>query len=103
MTKEEFVALVADKGGMAKAEAGRAVEAYCGAVAAAMEKGEAVRLPGFGGFEVQQRGERQGRDLRTGEAITIAAAKVVKVSAGARLKDAVNGKVEGDAAGAEAA
>src|SRR4051812_10008723 len=68
LTKEEFVALVADKGGMAKAEAGRAVEAFCGAVAAAMEKGEAVRLPGFGGFELQERGERQGRNLRTGEA-----------------------------------
>ncbi len=102
MTKEEFVALVADKGGMAKAEAGRAVEAFCSAIAAAMGKGEAVRLPGFGGFEVQERGERQGRNLRTGEAITIAAAKVVKFSAGARLKDAVNGKAEGDV-GAEAA
>ena len=95
MTKEEFVALVADKGGMAKAEAGRAVEAFCGAVAAAMEKGEAVRLPGFGGFEVQERGERQGRNLRTGEAITIAASKTVKFSAGARMKEAVNGKAEG--------
>ena len=102
MTKEEFVALVADKGGMVKAEAGRAVEAFCGAVAAAMEKGEAVRLPGFGGFEVQERGERQGRNLRTGEAITIAASKAVKFSAGARLKDAVNGKT-GGSAGAEAA
>ena len=102
MTKEEFVALVADKGGMAKADAGRAVEAFCGAVAAAMEKGEAVKLPSFGGFEVQQRGERQGRNLRTGEAITIAASKAVKFSAGARLKEAVNGKAEA-AAGAEAA
>ena len=103
MTKKEFVALVADKGGMAKADAGRAVEAFCGAVAAAMGKGEPVRLPGFGGFEVQQRGERQGRDLRTGEAITIAASKAVKFTSGARLKDAVNGKAEGNAAGAEAA
>ena len=102
MTKEEFVALVADKGAMAKADAGRAVEAFCGAVAAAMEKGEAVRLPGFGGFEVQERGERQGRNLQPGEAITIAASKTVKFSTGARLKEAVNGKAEG-AAGAEAA
>ena len=69
-----------------------------------MEKGEAIKLPGFGGFEVQERGERQGRNLRTGEAITIAASKVVRFSPGARLKDAVNGKAEGDAAaGAEAA
>ncbi len=83
--------------------AGRAVEAFCGAVAAALAKGEAVRLPGVGGFEGPQRGERQGRNVRTGEAITIAASKAVKFSAGARLKDAVNGKAEGDAAGAEAA
>ncbi len=103
LTKEEFVALVADKGAMAKAYAGRAVEAFCGTVADAMGKGEAVKLPGFGGFEVLERGERQGRNLRTGEAITIAASKAVKFSAGARLKDAVNGKAEGDAAGAEAA
>ncbi len=47
LTKEEFLTLVADKGGMAKTEAGRAVEAFCGAVAEAMEKGEAVRLLGF--------------------------------------------------------
>ena len=60
-----------------------------------MGKGEPVRLPGFGGFEVQERGERQGRNLQTGEAITIAASKAVKFSAGARLKDAVNGRPEG--------
>jgi DNA-binding protein HU-beta len=94
LTKEEFVALVAEKGGMTKADAGRAVEAVCDAVTTAMEKGEDVKLPGFGGFEVQERGERQGRNLRTGEAITIAASKVVKFSAGTRLKSAANGKPE---------
>ena len=78
------------------------MEGFCGAVAAAREKGEAVKLPGFGGFEVQEPGERRGRNLRTGEAITIAASKAVRFSAGARLKDAVNGKAEGDV-GAEAA
>src|SRR4051812_31428226 len=94
LTKEEFVALVAEKGGMTKAEAGRAVEAVCDAVTTAMEKGEDVKLPGFGGFEVQDRSERQGRNLRTGEAITIAASKVAKFSAGAKLKGAMNGKSE---------
>jgi DNA-binding protein HU-beta len=94
LTKEEFVALVAEKGGMAKAEAGRAVEAFCDAVTGAMAQGEDVRLPGFGSFEVQERGERQGRNLRTGEAITIAASKVAKFSAGIRLKAAANGRPE---------
>ena len=82
MTKEEFVALVADKGGLSKSEAGRAVDAFCESVSDALGRGEQVRLPGFGNFEVQQRGERAGRNLRTGEAITIAASKAVKFSAG---------------------
>jgi DNA-binding protein HU-beta len=97
VTKDEFVALVADRGGLSRSEAGRseagrAVEAFCGAVSDAMARGEEVRLPGFGGFAAAQRGERAGRNLRTGEAITIPAAKAVKFSAGARLKEAVNGR-----------
>ena len=92
MTKDEFISLVATKGGLTKTDAGRAVEAFCEGVSEALAKGDQVKLPGFGSFEVQQRGERAGRNLRTGEAITIAAAKVVKFSAGTRLKDSVNGK-----------
>jgi DNA-binding protein HU-beta len=92
VTKEDFVGLVADKGGLSKSEAGRAVEAFCSAVSDAMARGEEVRLPGFGNFAVAQRGERAGRNVRTGEAITIPAGKAVKFSAGARLKEAVNGK-----------
>ena len=92
MTTDGFVALVAEKGGMTKADAGRAVEAFCEAVAAAMEKGEEIRLPGFDGFAVQERGERRGRNLRTGEAIT--ASRAVRFAAGSRLKGAVNGKPE---------
>src|SRR4051812_47323079 len=59
LTKEEFIALVAEKGAMTKADAGRAVDAFCDAVTAAMEKSEGVKLPGFGSFGVQERGERQ--------------------------------------------
>nr|WP_255360012.1 HU family DNA-binding protein [Belnapia sp. F-4-1] len=92
LTKDDFVALVAEKGAMAKADAGRAVDAFCGAVTAAMQQGEDVKLPGFGSFEVQERGERQGRNVRTGEALTIAASKAVRFSAGSKLKNAVNGK-----------
>jgi nucleoid DNA-binding protein len=45
LTKDDFVTLVADKGAMSKAEAGRAVEAFCSAVTAAMEKGGDIKLP----------------------------------------------------------
>jgi DNA-binding protein HU-beta len=94
LTKDDFIALVAEKGAMTKADAGRAVDAFCSAVTAALESGNEIKLPGFGGFEAQERGERQGRNLRTGEPITIAASKVVRFSAGSKLKNAVNGKPE---------
>jgi DNA-binding protein HU-beta len=94
LTRDDFIALVAEKGAMTKADAGRAVDAFCSAVTAAMESGDEIRLPGFGGFEAQERGERQGRNLRTGEPITIAASKVVRFSAGSKLKNAANGKPE---------
>jgi DNA-binding protein HU-beta len=95
LTKDDFVTLVADKGAMSKAEAGRAVDAFCSAVTAVMETGGDIKLPGFGSFETQERGERQGRNLRTGEPITIAASKVIRFSAGSKLKAVVNGKAEG--------
>ncbi len=94
MTKDDFVALVAERGAMTKADASRAVDAFCGAVTAAMGRGEDVKLTGFGSFERQERGERQGRNIRTGEALTIAASKVVRFSVGAKLKAAVNSRAD---------
>ncbi len=103
MNQTELITAVAERAGLTKADAGKAVEALVGTITEALTQGDEVRIAGFGTFGISERGERQGRNLRTGEAITIAAAKAVKFSAGARLKDAVNGKAEGDAAGAEAA
>ena len=76
--------------------AGVVANRYAGgpAVTAAMEKGDDVKLPGFGSFEVQERGERQGRNLRTGEPLVIAASKAVRFSVGSKLKAAANGKSE---------
>ena len=94
LTKDDFVTLVAEQGTMSKAEASRAVDAFCNAVTAAMQGGDDIKLPGFGSFETQDRGERQGRNLRTGEPITIAASKAVRFSVGSKLKAAVNAKTE---------
>ncbi len=71
---------------MTKADASRAIDAFCGAVTAAMERGGNVKLTGFGSFERRERGKRQGRNIQTGEALTIAASEVVRFSAGVKLK-----------------
>jgi DNA-binding protein HU-beta len=55
----------------------------------ALKKGQKVTLVGFGTFSITKRKSRKGRNPRTGEVITIPAAKIPKFSAGKSLKDAV--------------
>ena len=49
-----------------------------------------LTLTGFGTFVAETRQERQGRNPRTGDVITIAASKVVRFRPGKMLKDALN-------------
>lgn len=56
----------------------------------ALAKGDEVSLPGLGKFSVVERAEREGRNPRTGEAITIAASRAPKFSPGKELKTAIN-------------
>ena len=59
-------------------------------VTEALAKGDAVQLVGFGTFDVGTRGERTGRNPKTGESIKIKASKCPKFKAGKALKDSVN-------------
>jgi len=81
---------VASGARLSKADAGRAVNALIGSITSALKKGQNVTLVGFGSFKVSKRKARKGRNPRTGETITIKAAKVPRFSAGKTLKDAVN-------------
>jgi DNA-binding protein HU-beta len=89
MTKEELIEKVATGAKLTKADAARALDAAINAVKSALKKGQKVTLVGFGTFSVAKRKARQGRNPRTGETITIKAAKVPKFSAGKALKSAV--------------
>ncbi len=92
MTREDLVKGVAEKAEIKKSEASKAVSAIFEIMKESLGKGEAVQMIGFGSFRVSQRTERKGRNPRTGEGITIPAAKVVKFSAGKALKEAVDAK-----------
>lgn len=89
MNKTELIASVAEKAGLTKVEAKKAVEAAVAAVTEALAKGDKVALIGFGTFAVSEKGERTGINPRTKETITIAARKTVKFKQGAELADAV--------------
>lgn len=90
MNKNELVAAVAEQSGLAKGDAGKAVDAVFDQISAALKSGDEVRLVGFGTFSVSERAASEGRNPRTGEKIQIAASKQPKFKAGKGLKDAVN-------------
>ena len=89
MNKNDLVAVVAGKAGMSKADSARAVDAVFDGITDVLRGGSDVRLVGFGTFLVTNRKESQGRNPRTGEPITIPAARVPKFKAGKGLKDSL--------------
>ena len=89
MNKSDLIDAVAAEADISKAAAGKALDAVTQAITAALKQGDAVTLVGFGTFAVSERAERVGRDPKTGEAITIAAAKAPKFKPGKALKDAL--------------
>ena len=90
MNKQELIGHVADRAGLSRNDAARAVETMLEVVTSALKRGDEVRLVGFGNFSVTRRKASTGRNPRTGEAISIAASKTPKFRAGKGLKDAVN-------------
>jgi DNA-binding protein HU-beta len=90
MNKTDFIAAIAEKTGLSKTDATKAVKAYAEVVEEALKAGDKVQLVGFGTFEVSKRAAREGRNPQTGKTIKIAASNVPKFKAGKALKDAIN-------------
>jgi DNA-binding protein HU-beta len=89
VTKQEFVDTVADKSGLTRRDAEKAVNAVLESVTETLRRGGEINFTGFGKFSVSNRAARQGVNPRTGERVQIAATKVPKFSAGSQLKTAV--------------
>lgn len=90
MTKAELIAMVADKAGLTRNAAEKAVSAITDSITATLASGDKVTLVGFGSFTPSQRAARTGRNPRTGTEIQIPASKGVRFTAGAGLKKAIN-------------
>ena len=89
MNKSELIDAIAESSGLTKADAGRALDGFIGAVTGALSKGDSVTLVGFGTYAVKERAERMGRNPQTGREITISAARLPSFKAGKALKDAI--------------
>ena len=89
MTKTDLIAAVADKAGMTKVDASKALDALADTLKSALGKGEKVTWTGVGTFEVRPRAARMGRNPQTGAPLHIPASKTPAFKAGKGLKDAV--------------
>jgi DNA-binding protein HU-beta len=92
MNKAELVEAVAKSTGQSKATVDSVLNGTIETIEKAVAKGDKVTITGFLSVERVARKARTGRNPRTGETIKIPASKAVKVSAGAKLKNAVKGK-----------
>jgi DNA-binding protein HU-beta len=90
VNKSDMIDHIARQADISKAAAGRALEAFTGAVRTTLKKGGTVTLVGFGTFVVGKRAARTGRNPRTGATIRIKRANVPKFRPGKALKDGVN-------------
>ena len=77
MTKAEIVETVYEKIGFSKKEAAEIVEMVFDTMKETLERGEKIKISGFGNFVVRQKRPRIGRNPQTGEEIEITARKVL--------------------------
>ena len=89
MNKTELVAAIAEKAGLTKKDAEKALAAGIDAIIGAIKKNDKVQLVGFGTFEARKRAAREGINPATGAKIKIAASKTPVFKAGKAFKDAV--------------
>ncbi|RST31156.1 HU family DNA-binding protein [Sphingomonas ginkgonis] len=89
MNKQELISVVADRAGLSRGDASRAVETMLDVVTLTLKRGDEVRLVGFGNFSVTRRKASTGRNPRTGEPMAIKASSTPKFRPGKILKDAV--------------
>ena len=90
MNKVELIAQIAEKSGLSKKDAEKALAAVIDTITEAVYNGDKVQLVGFGAFEVKARAARTGRNPKTKETIEIPASRTPQFKAGKALKDAVS-------------
>lgn len=89
LTKAELAELLFEQVGLNKREAKDMVETFFDEIRDALERGEAVKLSGFGNFQLRDKPQRPGRNPKTGEEIPITARRVVTFHASQKLKSMV--------------
>lgn len=87
MNKTELVNAIAEKAGLTKVDAKKALDATIAAITESVKKGDKVALVGFGTFAVAKRAARNGINPATKKAIKIPEKQVLKFKASSAILD----------------
>jgi len=90
MTKAELVSIVSDKCSFSRQESVQIVDQVFQILKGTLEKGEKVKISGFGNFVTREKRSRKGRNPKTGVNLTISARRVLTFKPSAILRKAVN-------------
>jgi integration host factor subunit alpha len=86
VTKADFAERLFDEIGLNKREAKEMIELFFEEIKGYLERGEQVKISGFGKFELRDKSSRPGRNPKTGEEIPISERRVVTFRSGQKLK-----------------
>ena len=95
LTKAELMELLFEKVGLNKREAKDMAESFFEEIRVQLERGESVKLSGFGNFQLRDKPPRPGRNPKTGEDIPITARRVVTFHPSQKLKSMVEKNYHG--------
>lgn len=90
LTKADMAERLFSKLGLSKRDAKDLVENFFEEIRAALQRGEQVKLSGFGNFDLRDKNQRPGRNPKTGQEIPITARRVVTFRPGQKLKARVD-------------
>ncbi len=91
VTRAQLTEAIYQEVGLSRNESAQLVETVLDEVAEALVRGEVVKISSFGSFFVRQKGERVGRNPKTGEEVPILPRRVLVFRASHVLKDRING------------
>ena len=91
LTRADLADAVVRKIGLPRNESQELVELVLDQISSALSRGEGVKLSSFGSFGVREKGERIGRNPKTGEEVPITPRRVLVFRASTSMKTRING------------
>ncbi len=96
LTKADLTESLYEEIGFNKRESKEFVDQFFEELRSTLEAGDYVKLSGFGNFELRDKGQRPGRNPKTGEEIPISARRVVSFKPGQKMRTRVESRVVAD-------